>query len=224
SIQSEAQFVSVSCDKLNVIYIGVDNPITIAVSNYDVSKIFVKVDSGIISGENGHYNWKIFRHAFGGANIYIYTKINGIDSLLDKLNYRVKRVPEPVLKVGGMSNSKTINIMMLRAQRGIAAVLENFDFNCPASVTEFEVQVNDEKFTHCETFFFPEWLLKKIYYQQIKTLNFRNIKVEMCGGQIYEIHEYKLFVSEYKMESKKELRKQKKYVRKMEKDYSDIIE
>jgi hypothetical protein len=220
----KAQFVSVSCDKMNVLYIGVDNPITVAVSNYDVSKIFVKVDSGIISGENGHYNWKVFRHTPFGASISIYTKINGMDSLLEKFIYRVKRVPEAVLKVGGMINYSTINILMLRPQRGVAAVLENFDFNCPAIVKEYEVQINDEKFEHCNSLYFPDWLLKKFEFQQIKSLTIKNAKVEMCGGQIYQIPEYKLFVSEYKIETKKEIKRRLKYRKKFEKDYPDIME
>ena len=206
-----AQFAVVSCDKLNVLYIGVDNPISVAVSNYDVSKIFVKVDSGIISGDSGHYAWKIFRHCPACTHLFIYTKINRKDSLLGNFVFRVKRIPPPILKVGGCKNGDTTHIVLLKAQIGIAAILEGFDFDCAGRVFEYEVYVNDKYFEHCITPYFSQKLKITLWKSKIKSLTFKNVRVQMCGEQIYNVVDYKLFVKAYKMESKQEIKRRLKY-------------
>ncbi|NJN76931.1 MAG: hypothetical protein HC803_00230 [Saprospiraceae bacterium] len=54
--------ISITCDtqhavagniRMNVLYIGFDNPIEIAVAEYPVEAISVKVSNGTITGSNG---------------------------------------------------------------------------------------------------------------------------------------------------------------------------
>ena len=46
---------AVAATKMNVLYVGVDNPVKIAVSGYESSEIEVVITNGIILGENGDY-------------------------------------------------------------------------------------------------------------------------------------------------------------------------
>ena len=52
SLSSFSQKFSVSPDKNNVFYIGVDNPITIAVENTSCNSLIVKSTNGKISGRS----------------------------------------------------------------------------------------------------------------------------------------------------------------------------
>ena len=60
--------------------------------------------------------------------------------VLGGMEYRVKRVPDPVAKVGGIT-SGPMNASQLRAQRGVFAVLENFDFDLKFNVKSYTVTI-----------------------------------------------------------------------------------
>ena len=53
-------------------------------------------------------------------------------------NLRIKRVHDPVAKVGGLRESK-INKALLLAQGGVIAEMENFDFDLNFKVSRFSV-------------------------------------------------------------------------------------
>ena len=56
--QTDATAV-VAADKMNVFYIGVDNPISVAVPGIASDKLRVTVNNGTITGSNGKYIVKV---------------------------------------------------------------------------------------------------------------------------------------------------------------------
>lgn len=118
--------------RMNVLYIGVDNPIEIALSDYPVEAIQVKVNDGTITGSNGKYNWTVFRP--GAAAITVFA--NGKE--LAKYNYRIKRIPDPVARLGN-HDSGTISIGEFKAQEAVVMFMENFDYDASCDVTGFTI-------------------------------------------------------------------------------------
>jgi N-acetylmuramoyl-L-alanine amidase len=86
--------VAIALDKINVLYIGIDNPITIAVSGYKSEDLIVSMNNGIISGKDGKYIAHVTNTS--PAEIVIETYINGIKKRLGTQSYRVKHLPDPV--------------------------------------------------------------------------------------------------------------------------------
>jgi hypothetical protein len=116
--------------RMNVLYIGADNPIEVAVADYPVEAIQVKVSDGIISGSNGKYNWAVSRP--GAATISVFA--NGKE--LAKYNYRVKRIPDPIARLdehdsGAMSTGE------FKAQEAVIMFMENFDYDASCEVQGF---------------------------------------------------------------------------------------
>ncbi len=57
---------------------------------------------------------------------------------LGSFDFRVKRIPDPVAKVGG-ERGGSIASNSFKAQRGLYAELENFDFDAKCSIAGFEL-------------------------------------------------------------------------------------
>lgn len=129
-----AQHVAIANAKMNVVYIGVDNPIDIAVSGQSMEKISVKVSSGEISGNSGKYIWRVSTPGKGTVSV----SVNGKE--ISSQDFRIKRIPDPVATIGKkMSGSLTVG--EIKAQDGITAVLANFDFDAYCEIQSFSMTV-----------------------------------------------------------------------------------
>jgi beta-lactamase regulating signal transducer with metallopeptidase domain len=124
---------TVAPTKMNILYVGIDNPLRIEVSGYDPSKIFAAIDNGIISKQNGGFFTRPSRA--GIANIIV----NCDRKIIQRATFRVKTVPDPVAKVAGISGSGSIDKATLLQQTGITAELENFDFDVEFKIVSFTI-------------------------------------------------------------------------------------
>jgi len=120
---------AVMLDKMNVFYIGVDNPVTIG-SPTGWDKTQVTMTNGIITGSGSQRTVRVT--TLGRANISV---------LADKKSYpfefRVKRIPDPVFKVGpGGTRMPTVTF---KNQQFCRAELENFDFDVKYNVVSATV-------------------------------------------------------------------------------------
>ncbi len=127
---------AISVNKLNVFYVGVDNPISIVVRGVPKEQVVVKGD-GLnlrkIPGDNDDYTVTATTPGTG------YITVSGGDLKPMKFQYRVKKIPDPVPRLGNKHRGGTMGNGELNAQGGISAVLENFDFDAGCDVVGFEV-------------------------------------------------------------------------------------
>ena len=94
--------VVISPTKMNVFYVGVDNPVSLAVPGMSMDAIQPEITNGEIRKESdGHY---IVRPKNAGKNseITVYAQMNGQKRKLQTQVFRVKDVPDPVAKVADM--------------------------------------------------------------------------------------------------------------------------
>lgn len=128
----------VSADKMNVFYVGVDNPVSISAPGVPKEKIRASIsgEGSSISGANGVYTVRVSKP---GTKVMVTVSgevAKGSVKTLGGMEYRVKRIPDPVAKVAGVS-SGSIPASQLKAQRGVFAVLDNFDFDLKFNVKSF---------------------------------------------------------------------------------------
>jgi len=127
--------VAVSLDKMNVFYIGVENPISVSAAG--VSSNDVKVSaSGVVVKSSGGGKFVVTATTPGEASL---TVSGGGASQTFK--YRVKRIPDPVPRLGGNPKNKggAMGNGEFKAQGGISALLEGFDFDAKCDVVGFEM-------------------------------------------------------------------------------------
>jgi gliding motility-associated protein GldM len=129
--------VAVSLDKMNVFYIGVPNPISVSAAGVSSNEVKVSGSGGGISlQDNGGGKYTVNVTTPGDASL---TVSGGGAS--QTFQYRVKRIPDPNPRLGGNPKNKG-GVMPngeFKAQGGIAALLENFDFDAKCDVVGFEV-------------------------------------------------------------------------------------
>jgi len=134
--------VAISADKMNVFYIGIDNPITVAASGVAADNLTVTATGAKISKRTrGQYT--ISCHKVGKATLTVLDKSTGKENSLD---FRVKRIPDPEVQLGG----KTDGLMTsgaFAAQMGLVARITNFDFDARCAVqsyTMYHTQKNED--------------------------------------------------------------------------------
>lgn len=79
--------------KMNLLYIGIENPLKIAVAGINNSKLDVSIDNGHITGANGEYNIIVSKP--GQATVTI--KYKG--KILEQKEFRVRRIPDPKIDI-----------------------------------------------------------------------------------------------------------------------------
>jgi gliding motility-associated protein GldM len=125
----------VSPDKMNVLYIGVPNPLSVSAPGVPKESMKVSMSGGSISGSGGHYTATV--NSIGTAKV---TVIGDKGMVLGASEFRVKRIPDPKPQFAGKSGGNT-SAANLRAQDRVFAKLENFDFDAKFTVTRFTLLV-----------------------------------------------------------------------------------
>ena len=132
---------AVMLDKMNVFYIGVDNPVTIG-SPTGWDKTTVSMSGGTISGTGSNRNVRV--SAIGPASITVVA-----DGKSSQFSFRVKRIPDPVFKVG--SGKARMAAVEFKNQPSCRADLENFDFDARYSVISATVYFSGANFPNVAT-------------------------------------------------------------------------
>lgn len=125
--------VTTSADKMNVFYVGVDNPFSVSAAGVSSGNVSVSADGVAISKKsNGKYNVKPSKP--GEATITV--SGGGLDPTTFK--YRVKPIPTPIARIGDQS-SGTMKPNVFKAYKKVYPHLENFDFDAVCNIQGFEI-------------------------------------------------------------------------------------
>jgi gliding motility-associated protein GldM len=134
-----ASSVSVSADKMNVLYIGVDNPISVAAAGVPAEDI-----TATINGEGGSLTkvgpgkYMARVNAVGQTTVNVSANIEGQERNMGNMVFRTKRIPDPIAEIGN-SKGGAFSAAAFRVQEGVAAVLEDFVFDAKFVVTSFTI-------------------------------------------------------------------------------------
>jgi gliding motility-associated protein GldM len=132
--------VAVSPDKMNVFYIGVENPVTISVTGMTSDKVNASLSGGMgkITKKTGS-EYVVTVDKVGETDVVVSgVGADGKSKQLDSKKFRVKRVPDPVAKVGTLAGGK-VATATFKVQRGVIADLADFVFDVRFAVVSFEL-------------------------------------------------------------------------------------
>lgn len=129
--------VVISPTKMNVFYVGVDNPVSLAAPGISPDIIEPQITNGSITKSGSGY---VVRPQTPGKKcaITVYANINGQKRALQTQEFRVKEVPDPIAKVNGIKSGK-ITKGVLAASGQIDVELEGFDFDMKFKVQNFSL-------------------------------------------------------------------------------------
>ena len=125
---------AVMFDKMNVLYIGVPNPLTIS-SGTGAEKTNASLSTGG-SLSKGAGPGKYIANVTSPTNDA--KIIVSADGKSTSYPVRIKRIPDPIPTLGGkIKGGSKINKATLQAQGGLVALLENFDFDARFNIISF---------------------------------------------------------------------------------------
>ena len=131
----------VSPTKMNVFYVGVDNPVSVSIAGVPGNKISPSITNGqMLKQADGEYIVRPRRP--GNSLVTVQAEIDGVSKNMGTAQFRVKPLPDPVVMVAGKKGGK-IEKNVLAAQAGVFAEMENFDFDLEFNIIEFTLSTTD---------------------------------------------------------------------------------
>lgn len=131
--------VTVSPTKMNVFYIGVDNPVEVSASGVSSNQLKVSMSGsggGTIKGNaDGSYTVNVKKPTKIGEYANINVEAPGLKTTKQ---FRVKRIPDPIAKLGKLV-SGSMNSGSFKAQKGIIPRLDGFDFDTRCNIIEYRL-------------------------------------------------------------------------------------
>jgi len=133
---------SIALDKMNVLYVGVDNPVSIAASGGGDDKVQATITGGggtLTKVGPGKYIARV-------SNVTDDCKITvSVDGKVAGASiFRVRTIPDPVATVGGYTSGDNVPAGAFRAQAGVGAYIKDFPFDLKYSVQSFVLEMDTE--------------------------------------------------------------------------------
>jgi len=135
-----AQHVAISFTKMNVVYIGVANPVTIVAENTDSKDLIVTTDNGEIRRSGNYDGYDYYPHDKGKATISVSVHTSDGTKKLQETVFRVKKIPAPTVRLCLMTGGY-ISRAMLCVQIGPSANIEGFGFDAHYTIYKCKVSV-----------------------------------------------------------------------------------
>lgn len=131
----------ISADKMNVLYIGVDNPVSVSVTGVSPADLTLKSNEAVVEGGNGRFIVKVGTP--GVVDLEVVAKLaNGEELKMGTAGFRVKLIPDPVASFCGKKGNDIISLQELSKAGSVTVTFENFDFDMKAIVESFELSMN----------------------------------------------------------------------------------
>jgi hypothetical protein len=179
--------IAVAVNHMNVLYVGIDNPISVAVSNSDDDKVTVAVSSGegtVTKTGPGQYNLRVSNPKDElTLNVYADGKLAGTRG------FRVRYLPSPTPTIGGRSSGDSISLGSLKHQGGVGCYVKDFPIAVRYMITGFRFNIEDEhgnsKAVFCEGAAFSAEVKQYIdaYAKAGKTIFIDYIRATDEGGR-----------------------------------------
>ena len=129
---------TISADKMNVVYRGVTNPMTISFAGVPDNKVSASA-SGLRKGSKaGEY--LMVPTTGREVTINVSATLDDGSKASDKKTFRIKDIPKPAGQMVGKTGSFSLPRNNVEIGK-VEAVLEDFDFDLPLTVTGFKFKV-----------------------------------------------------------------------------------
>jgi len=132
--------LSVSATKMNVFYIGVDNPVSISAGGVSPDQISASITNGSIARSGNE--WIVRPATPGTASVSVSAKLGDRMKSMGAVPYRVKNVPDPVAYIASSNGGAVSKDVVLASGAIIPRMPADFEFNLNFIITGFKFSGN----------------------------------------------------------------------------------
>jgi gliding motility-associated protein GldM len=135
----------ISPTKMNVLYIGLDNPIDISSPGVPQSNVSASINGGgtLVKNADGSYAARVTQQ--GTVKITVNAKVDNKQLQMGEQEFRVKRVPDPVSTLDGVYETGRITLSKIKSTRGVVALLKDFPYGTKYTVVSYEISYRSIK-------------------------------------------------------------------------------
>jgi gliding motility-associated protein GldM len=186
-----ASTTSISADKMNVLYIGLQNPISVSAGGVPSEKVSASISGGSLS-RTGTGQYSAVVSSPGKTTITVSAEIDGKVKVLGSKEFRIKYIPDPALKVG-MSKGPSMKAAEFKVQGGLRADLEDFVFeNVKYEVMSYRVGIEGKGRDYVEadanSAYFPSSIMGAIRaLRPGDVVYFDNVRVKGPDGKVRDM-------------------------------------
>jgi gliding motility-associated protein GldM len=134
---------TISADKMNVVYRGVDNPMTISFAGISDNNVSANAGGYLRKAGTGKYMMNVTKAQGREIKINVTGTLPDGSKVSDNSTFRIKDIPRPTGTVRGEDGSVTMQRNSLEIST-IGAKLFDFDFELPLNITEFSFKVSGQ--------------------------------------------------------------------------------
>jgi gliding motility-associated protein GldM len=184
-----APTATIAAEKMNVLYAGIDNPIN-ASGSVAAEKLSISITGGCTYTQtgSGEYNVKVPENMVSKTvTISTFANMDGKQQAMGSKTFRVKRVPDPETKIGGIKSLKVSKAELLANPFVIASMGNDFVYDLSWTVNSYQVTflikgIEDAPIT-CNGKMFSDALINKINSSPSGTvISFLEVKVSSVAG------------------------------------------
>ncbi|HPE85907.1 MAG: gliding motility protein GldM [Bacteroidia bacterium] len=132
--------LTVAPTKMNVFYKGVENPVSISSPGIGTELLQVNISQGNLRRSENSDEWivTIPEEASGMTTIKVSAEQHGEMVDMGSAEFRIKRVPSPVAKIGGTEGGQIEKNLLVTAAAIIPQMPEDFEFELVFEITKFD--------------------------------------------------------------------------------------
>lgn len=132
---------SIALDKMNVLYIGVDNPVTLSATGAGSEKLsatLTGVQGAITKVNGGSYNVRV-----NSVTDDCWINVFADGKLAGKAKFRTRTIPKPIAVVGSYESGASVPAGAFKAQAGVGAGIKDFPFELQYKVVSFTLSADN---------------------------------------------------------------------------------
>ncbi len=134
--------VTVSVEEMNVLYIGVDNTVSVSVSGIPTEDLIAQISHGTIKPDDQSDKWIV--NIPPGENslvITVFAELNGFLTEMGSQKFRIKRLPDPVATIANIKKGGVNRELLLAAGAIVPSMPTDFGFNIYFKIISFEMSI-----------------------------------------------------------------------------------
>lgn len=132
---------AVQLDKMNVLFIGVDNPITVSGSgSADQLQVSASGGGAVLSGSGAKRTVRV-----SNENEDCIISVKTPDGKITPVKFRVRSIPDPTPYIGQVKSGE-MGAGAFKSQAGVRALVDNFFYETQFNVTSFRITGDGEGF------------------------------------------------------------------------------
>ncbi len=127
---------ALSADKMNVLYVGIENPFSVAVEGIAAKDLELIDTAGIVQIQTGATAGKFLLTPQSSGITRLKIRHKNSKKLLGEQEFRLKRIPDPIVRLSSGAGS-SFGTGAANLQRGLVAELPNFDFEAKCEIVSY---------------------------------------------------------------------------------------